>query len=223
MQVVRYAQVLVYTDTLHKDFPRHMWPCAHISLCLTACVWQTSLMHMSSHVWAFVVSLLWLLLFGRQAKVSRSRSAGCTCEMLRWRSASLPRHPQHPAVPPQKTRKTPVSRTVRGSYSARVPRSSLARVRRVFFTHIMEEEGEDQENEKDDRREDGTAESRRVSRRESEQPHHERMKIGWSEMCATRQTWATVDVTLEKSACRCEENVTCEVCCSHPPSVAADC
>ena len=43
---------------------------------------------------------------------------------------------------------------MRGSYSARVPRSSLARVRRVLVSHIMEEEGEDQEDEKDDRRED---------------------------------------------------------------------
>ena len=31
-----------------------------------------------------------------------------------------------------------------------MPRSSLARVRRVLVTHIMEEEGEDQENEKED-------------------------------------------------------------------------
>ena len=46
--------------------------------------------------------------------------------------------------------------SVRGSYSARVPRSSL--VRRVLVTHIMEEEGEDQENEKDDRREGGQQE-----------------------------------------------------------------
>ena len=44
---------------------------------------------------------------------------------------------------------------VRGSYSARVPRSSLARVRRVLVPHIMEEEGEYQEDEKDDGREDG--------------------------------------------------------------------
>ena len=41
----------------------------------------------------------------------------------------------------------------------------------------MEEEGEDQENEKE-----------RDSRIESEQPHHERMKIRWSEMCVARQT-----------------------------------
>ena len=43
---------------------------------------------------------------------------------------------------------------VRGSYSARVPRSSFARVRRVLVTHMVEE-GEDQENEKEDEREDG--------------------------------------------------------------------
>ena len=52
----------------------------------------------------------------------------------------------------------------------------------------MEEEGGDQENEKDDRREDGL---QRVEGRIAEsqkQPHHERMKMGWSEVRATRQT-----------------------------------
>ena len=44
---------------------------------------------------------------------------------------------------------------VRGSFSARVPRSSFAGVRRSLVSHIMEEEGEDQENEKEDEREDG--------------------------------------------------------------------
>ena len=86
---------------------------------------------------------------------------------------------------------------VRGSYSARVPRSSLAEVRRVLVTHTMEEEDEDQEDEQDDKREKKTARSGRENRRESEQPHHERMKMGRSEMCAARQTWANVDVTLK--------------------------
>ena len=44
---------------------------------------------------------------------------------------------------------------VRGSFSARVPRSSFARVRRVLVSHIMEEKGEEQENDKEDEREDG--------------------------------------------------------------------
>ena len=35
-----------------------------------------------------------------------------------------------------------------------MPRSSFARVRRVLVPH-MEEEGEEQENDRDDRREDG--------------------------------------------------------------------
>ena len=47
---------------------------------------------------------------------------------------------------------------VRGSYSARVPRSSLAEVRRVLVTHIMEE-GEDQEDEKDERKKGGQEEA----------------------------------------------------------------
>ena len=42
----------------------------------------------------------------------------------------------------------------RGSYSARVPRSSLARVYMVFVLHIVEEEDESQEDEQDDRTED---------------------------------------------------------------------
>ena len=47
------------------------------------------------------------------------------------------------------------SSNVRRSFSARVPRSSFARVRRALASHIMEEEGEEQVNEKEDEREDG--------------------------------------------------------------------
>ena len=43
---------------------------------------------------------------------------------------------------------------MRGSFSARVPRSSFARVRRVLVSH-MEEEREEQESVKEDEREDG--------------------------------------------------------------------
>ena len=43
---------------------------------------------------------------------------------------------------------------MRGSYSARVPRSSLAEVRRVFVHHIVEEEAEGQEEIQDNRRAD---------------------------------------------------------------------
>ena len=42
---------------------------------------------------------------------------------------------------------------VRGSYSARVPRSSLAEVHREFVQHIVEEEADGQEERQDDRRE----------------------------------------------------------------------
>ena len=42
---------------------------------------------------------------------------------------------------------------VRGSFSARMPKSSFARVRRVLVLHM--EDGDDQENEKEDGREDG--------------------------------------------------------------------
>ena len=43
---------------------------------------------------------------------------------------------------------------VRGSYSARVPRSSLARVHREFVHHILEDEVDGQEEGQDDKRED---------------------------------------------------------------------
>ena len=44
---------------------------------------------------------------------------------------------------------------VRGSYSARVPRSSLARVHREFVHHILEDEVDGQEEGQDDKREGG--------------------------------------------------------------------
>ena len=58
---------------------------------------------------------------------------------------------------------------VRGSFSARVPRSSFARVRRVLVTHIVEEEGEEQKNEKG---------SRKESHREYQDNHIMRMRMG---------------------------------------------
>ena len=48
-----------------------------------------------------------------------------------------------------------VGKCVRGSYSARVPRSSLARVHREFVHHIVEDEVDGQEEGQDDKREDG--------------------------------------------------------------------
>ena len=48
-----------------------------------------------------------------------------------------------------------VPQNVRGSYSARVPRSSLARVHREFVHHIVEDEVDGQEEGQDDKREDG--------------------------------------------------------------------
>ena len=50
---------------------------------------------------------------------------------------------------------------VRGSYSARVPRSSLAGVHREFVHHIVEEEVDGQEEKQDDRREDRQQEEER--------------------------------------------------------------
>ena len=47
------------------------------------------------------------------------------------------------------------SQSVRGSYSARVPRSSSARVHREFVHHILEDEVDGQEEGLDDKRDDG--------------------------------------------------------------------
>ena len=44
---------------------------------------------------------------------------------------------------------------MRGSYSARVPRSSLAEVHREFVHHILEDEVDGQKEGQDDKREDG--------------------------------------------------------------------
>ena len=58
---------------------------------------------------------------------------------------------------------------------------SFARVRRVLFTHNMEEEGEKQENEKEDERQDGM---QRVEGRVVD--NHIMSARGWDKMkCAT--------------------------------------
>ena len=60
---------------------------------------------------------------------------------------------------------------MRGSHSARVPRSSSsASVQRVFILHIVEEEAEDQEDEQDDWREDRQQEEE--GRVAENQTHH---------------------------------------------------
>ena len=51
---------------------------------------------------------------------------------------------------------------MRGLFSAIVPDSSSARVRRVLVPHMEDED--DQENEKEDEREDGKQKSRRSER-----------------------------------------------------------
>ena len=58
--------------------------------------------------------------------------------------------------------------SVRGSYSARVPKSSLARVHREFVHHIVEDEVEGLEEGQDDKREDG--EQREESGKVEESP-----------------------------------------------------
>ena len=52
---------------------------------------------------------------------------------------------------------------MRGSYSARVPKSSISGVHKDFVHHIVEDEAEDYVNEQDDRRESGQQEEEGVA------------------------------------------------------------
>ena len=72
---------------------------------------------------------------------------------------------------------------MRGWYLATVPKSSLARVRRVLATHIMEEEAEDEADEHFFERR-WTARCGRENRREN---NHIMSEMGWSEKCDARQ------------------------------------
>ena len=65
--------------------------------------------------------------------------------------------------------------SVRGSYSTRVPRSSLAEVHREFVHHIVEDEVDGQEEGKDDKREVVKREESGVV--EESQHTHERMAM----------------------------------------------
>ena len=60
---------------------------------------------------------------------------------------------------------------MRGSYSARVPRSSLARVHREFVHHIVEREVDGQEEGQDDKRENGQQRGRSGVVEESQNKH----------------------------------------------------
>ena len=92
---------------------------------------------------------------------------------------------------------------VRGSYSARVRRSSLARVHREFVHHILDDEVDGQDEGQDDKREDGE------EREESAEQTHERMRMNHDKWCAhgKHTTWATHVRVIER------ENATCEVWC----------
>ena len=60
---------------------------------------------------------------------------------------------------------------VRGSYSARVPRSSLAKVHWEFVHHIVEDEVDGQEEGQDDKREDGQQREENAVVAESQNKH----------------------------------------------------
>ena len=99
---------------------------------------------------------------------------------------------------------------MKGLFSAIVPDSSVAEVRRVLVTHMEDED--DQENEQEDEREDV---KQRVEGRvvESQATHNMQMT----------HEMKFADKFANLSQCQCDiksvvnqrENVTCEVCCSH--------
>ena len=67
--------------------------------------------------------------------------------------------------------------TCERSYSARVPRSSLARVHREFVHHIVEDEVDGQEERQDDRREDRQRRAESGAVEEESEQTHERMEM----------------------------------------------
>ena len=69
------------------------------------------------------------------------------------------------------------SKAVGGSYSARVPRSSLAGVHREFVHHIVEDESDGQEERQDDKRADGQQREESGEVEESQNTQHERMEM----------------------------------------------
>ena len=70
---------------------------------------------------------------------------------------------------------------MRGSYSARVPRSSLADVHREFVHHILEDEVDGQKEGQGDKNEDGDRKERKMvlSKRDSNQT--QQMPHAWME------------------------------------------
>ena len=98
---------------------------------------------------------------------------------------------------------------MRGSYSARVPRSSLARVHRDFVHHIVEDEVDGQKERQDDRTAWRGLESRRI--KHTTWAHE---SDAWDDVrCALR----TPNLSLSH-ACACHwmwSTRKCDVCCSH--------
>ena len=60
---------------------------------------------------------------------------------------------------------------MRGSYSARVPRSSLASVHREFVHHTLEDEVDGQEQGQDEKREDGQQKEENGAAEERQNKH----------------------------------------------------
>ena len=66
---------------------------------------------------------------------------------------------------------------MRGSYSARVPRSSLAEVHKEFVHHIVEDEVDGQEERQDDRRENRQQRDESWRSRRESNTQHERIEM----------------------------------------------
>ena len=66
---------------------------------------------------------------------------------------------------------------MRGSYSARVPRSSSAEVHREFVHHIVEDEVDGPEERQEDEREDGQQREENREIEENDASQHERLEM----------------------------------------------
>ena len=95
---------------------------------------------------------------------------------------------------------------VRGSYSARVPRSSSAGVHKEFVHHIVDDEVDGQEQGQDDKREDG---QQREESGEVVEGQNKHMRMTHDVRTTNTRVEPRMCVSIS------EKNATCEVCCSH--------
>ena len=106
------------------------------------------------------------------------------------------------------------------SYSARVPRSSLAKCAGYLFTTSWKKKPRARRMNKTIGEKKDSKKRKWVAENQTHNMSAWRWRMRWREVCAAHaklEPWASY-VTVSQ-----RENVTCDVCCSHLPWVAADC